>query len=70
MRLQLDFCLALGEHSNLENLHLADVGLGSNPVAKQCLDWGGVKHSAHVQMDTLVLLDVLLCFLGSDELNL
>lgn len=38
VRIQLDFCLALGEHSNLENLQLADVGLGSNPVAKQCLE--------------------------------
>lgn len=51
VRLQLDFCLALGEHSNLENLHLADVGLGSNPVAKQCLE-------ALFRCNTLLALDL------------
>ncbi|CAK9004364.1 unnamed protein product [Durusdinium trenchii] len=38
VRLQQDFFLALGEHSNLESLMLADIGLGSNPVAKKCLE--------------------------------
>ena len=35
---QFELCKALGEHSNLENLMLADTGLGSNPAIKKCLD--------------------------------
>lgn len=35
---QFELCKALGDHSNLENLMLADTGLGSNPAIKRCLD--------------------------------
>ena len=35
---QLELCKALGEHANLENLMLADTGLGSNPAIKKCLE--------------------------------
>eukprot|EP00930_Biecheleria_cincta_P015427 TRINITY_DN12882_c0_g1_i1.p1 TRINITY_DN12882_c0_g1~~TRINITY_DN12882_c0_g1_i1.p1 ORF type:complete len:1373 (+),score=239.44 TRINITY_DN12882_c0_g1_i1:206-4324(+) len=36
-RCQLDLCKAVGEHSALQYLSLADTGLGSNPDTKKCL---------------------------------
>ena len=51
VRLQQDFFVALGEHSRVESLMLADIGLGSNPGAKKCLE-------TLFKCDTLVDLDL------------
>lgn len=57
VRLQLDFCVALGDYSNLESLFLADVGLGSNPAARQCLDRGGWGAGVETLMKRTVAMD-------------
>ena len=51
VKVQLELCRALGEHSNLENLTLADTGLGSNPAVRRCLD-------ALFNCNTLTALDL------------
>ncbi|CAJ1409660.1 unnamed protein product [Effrenium voratum] len=51
VRLQLDFCEAIGEHPNLTSVKLADTGLGSNPAARSCLE-------ALFRCNTLTALDL------------
>ncbi|CAE8689480.1 unnamed protein product, partial [Polarella glacialis] len=39
MRFHLSISKAVGEHPSLESLSLAETGMGSNPNARQCLDY-------------------------------